>query len=197
MATVTQLRESPFLSEGEPLTKEKLLEFIKDRESFSAKAYKDGDHYSIGYGTKASGPDEVISKKVAEQRLLQDIDTREKFVRNFAKVKGYDWNDSQVNSLVDFHFNTGQKNFLSLTDNGKRSNDEIAIKLPEYNKVDGEFNQGIQNRRFQNQLAFSTPTETNSLQNFAGAPQEQPPQATTQPVAPIKTTPQPEAISSL
>ncbi|NBW29587.1 hypothetical protein EBR37_04360, partial [bacterium] len=157
MATVTQLRESPFLSEGEPLTKEKLLEFIKDRESFSAKAYKDGDHYSIGYGTKASGPDEVISKKVAEQRLLQDIDTREKFVRNFAKAKGYDWNDSQVYSLVDFHYNTGQKNFLALTDNGKRSDEEIAAKMPEYNQVDGKFNQGIQNRRFQNQLAFTTP----------------------------------------
>jgi len=187
MATKAKLDESPFLSEGESFTKDKLLEFIKERESFSAKAYKDGDHYSIGYGTKASSADETISKKVAEQRLLQDIDTREKFVRNFAKVKGYDWNDSQVNSLVDFHYNTGQKNFLALTDNGKRSNDEIAAKLPEYNQVGGEFNQGIQNRRFQNQLAFTTPTKTNSLQNFAGAPQEQPPQATTQPVAPIKT----------
>ena len=186
MATTTKLKESPFLSEGETFTKDKLIEFIKDRESFSPKAYKDGDHYSIGYGTKASGPDETISKKVAEQRLLQDIDTREKFIRNFAKVKGYDWNDSQVHSLVDFHYNTGQKNFLALTDNGKRSNDEIAQKIPEYNQVEGEFNQGIQNRRFQNQLAFTTPTETNSLQNFAGAPQEQPPQATT-PVAPIKT----------
>lgn len=173
MATVTQLRESPFLSEGEPLTKEKLLEFIKDRESFSAKAYKDGDHYSIGYGTKASGPDEVISKKVAEQRLLQDIDTREKFVRNFAKAKGYDWNDSQVYSLVDFHYNTGQKNFLALTDNGKRSDEEIAAKMPEYNQVDGKFNQGIQNRRFQNQLAFTTPTETSSLENFANTAVEQ------------------------
>jgi len=186
MATTTKLDESPFLSEGEAFTKDKLIEFIKERESFSAKAYKDGDHYSIGYGTKASGPDETISKKVAEQRLLQDIDTREKFVRNFAKAKGYDWNDSQVNSLVDFHYNTGQKNFLALTDNGKRSNEEIAAKLPEYNQVDGKFNQGIQNRRFQNQLAFSTPAETNSLETFAGAPaQEQPPVVS-------KTTPQPE-----
>lgn len=187
MAKTTQLNESPFLSEGETFTKDKLLEFIKDRESFSAKAYKDGNQYSIGYGTKASGPDETISKKVAEQRLLAEIDTREKFVRNFAKVKGYDWNDSQVNSLVDFHYNTGQKNFLSLTDNGKRSTEEIASKLPEYNEVGGKFNQGIQNRRFQNQQTFIIPTETNSLQNFAGAPQEQPPQATPQPVAPIKT----------
>ena len=177
MATTTKLNESPFLSEGEAFTKDKLIEFIKDRESFSAKAYKDGDYYSIGYGTRASGPDETISKKVAEQRLLQEIDTREKFIRNFAKVKGYDWNDSQVNSLVDFHYNTGQKNFLALTDNGKRSSDEIAAKLPEYNKVDGEFNQGIQNRRFQNQLAF-------------GTPQEQLPQAT-KPVAPIKVAQQP------
>jgi GH24 family phage-related lysozyme (muramidase) len=190
MATSTKLKESPFLSEGEAFTKDKLIEFIKDRESFSPKAYKDGDHYSIGYGTKASGPDETISKKVAEQRLLQDIDTREKFIRNFAKVKGYDWNDSQVHSLVDFHYNTGQKNFLALTDNGKRSNDEIAQKIPEYNQVGGEFNQGIQNRRFQNQLAFTTPTETNSLQNFAGAPSEQPPQVDATPQPP-KATPTP------
>ena len=48
MATKAKLDESPFLSEGEAFTKDKLLEFIKERESFSAKAYKDGDHYSIG-----------------------------------------------------------------------------------------------------------------------------------------------------
>jgi GH24 family phage-related lysozyme (muramidase) len=192
MATTAQLTEDPFLKEGETLTKDKLIQFIKDREGFSKKAYKDGDHYSIGFGTKASGPGETITYAKADSDLLKELDTREKFIRNFAKVKGYDWNDSQINSLVDFHYNTGQKNFLALTDNGKRSDDEIAAKLPEYNKAGSEFNQGIQNRRFQNQLAFTTPTETNSLQNFAGAPQEQPPQATTS-VAPIKTTPQPEA----
>ena len=173
MATTTKLNESPFLSEGESFTKDKLIEFIKDRESFRSKAYWDTDHYTIGYGTKASGPDEVISKKVAEQRLLKDIDTREKFVRNFAKAKGYDWNDSQVNSLVDFHFNTKQPNFLKLTDYGKRSNDEISQKMLEYNTVEGKHNQGIQNRRFQNQLTFSTPTETNSVKNFANNSVEQ------------------------
>lgn len=167
MATIKNLTDSPFLQDGEVLTKDKLLEFIKAQEGFSKKAYKDGDHYSIGYGTKASGPDEVISKTVAEQRLLKDVDTREKFIRNFAEAKGYDWNDSQVYSLVDFHFNTGQKNFLALTDNGKRSNDEIVKKIPEYNLVDGEHNQTIQNRRWQNALAFATPTDTNSVQNFA------------------------------
>jgi len=182
MAKTAQLTEDPFLSQGEALTKDKLIEFIKDRESFSPKAYKDGDHYSIGYGTKASGPDETISKKVAEQRLLQEIDTREKFVRNFAKAKGYDWNDSQINSLVDFHYNTGQKNFLALTDNGKRSNDEIAAKIPEYNLVDGRFNEGIQNRRLQNQLAFATPTETTPSQSFAGAPQTTATKVAPQPV---------------
>ena len=186
MAIKAQLTEDPFLKEGEALTKDKLIEFIKDREGFSKKAYKDGDHYSIGFGTKASGPGETITYAKADAALLKELDTREKFVRNFAKAKEYDWNDSQVYSLVDFHYNTGQKNFLSLTDNGKRSTDEIAAKIPEYNKVGSEFNQGIQNRRFQNQLAFSTPTETNSLQNFAGAPSEQPPQVTPPPVAPIQ-----------
>jgi len=185
MATPAQFTEDPFLKEGEALTKDKLIQFVKDREGFSKKAYKDGDHYSIGFGTKASGPKDTITYARAEEALLKDLDTREKFVRNFAKVKGYDWNDSQVYSLVDFHYNTGQKNFLALTDKGNRSDEEIAAKMPEYNLVDGKFNQGIQDRRFQNQLAFATPTKTNSLQNFAGAPQEQPPQATL-PVAPIQ-----------
>ena len=35
MATKTQLTEDPFLKEGEALTKDKLIEFIKDREGFS------------------------------------------------------------------------------------------------------------------------------------------------------------------
>ena len=185
MATQAQFTEDPFLKEGEALTKDKLIEFIKDREGFSKKAYKDGDHYSIGFGTKASGPSDTITYAKAEEVLLKDLNTREKFVRNFAKAKDYNWSDSQVYSLVDFHYNTGQKNFLALTGKGTRSDEEIAAKIPEYNLVDGKFNQGIQDRRFQNQLAFATPTKTNSLQNFAGAPQEQPPQATT-PVAPTK-----------
>lgn len=188
MAKTTNLQESPFLKGGEAFTKDKLLEFIRDREKFSAKAYYDIDHYSIGYGTQASGPDEVISKKEAEQRLLKEVDYHEKIVRKFAKDKGYDWNESQVNSLTDFHYNTKVKNWEELTGKGTRTNDEIAKKLLEYNEVEGKHNQGIQNRRWQNHLAFTTPAETDSLTNYAGAPKEQPPQATS-PVAPIKTAP--------
>lgn len=185
MAKTTNLQESPFLKGGEAFTKDKLLEFIRNREKFSAKAYYDIDHYSIGYGTQASGPDEVISKKEAEQRLLKEVDYHEKIVRKFAKDKGYDWNESQVNSLTDFHYNTKVKNWDELTGKGTRTNDEIAQKLLEYNEVGGKHNQGIQNRRWQNHLAFTTPTETNSFSNYAEAPKEQLPQATT-PVAPIQ-----------
>ena len=173
MAKITSLLEPPFLPEGESFTKDKLLEFIRDRESFSAKAYKDGDKYSIGYGTQASSPTEVISKKEAEQRLVKEVDYHEKIVRKFAKDNGYDWNESQVNSLTDFHYNTKVKNWEELTGNGKRTNDEIAQKMLEYNTVDGKHNQGIQNRRWQNHLAFTTPTETNSPQNFANNSVEQ------------------------
>jgi GH24 family phage-related lysozyme (muramidase) len=173
MAKITSLLEPPFLPEGESFTKDKLLEFIRDRESFSAKAYKDGDKYSIGYGTQASSPTEVISKKEAEQRLVKEVDYHEKIVRKFAKDNGYDWNESQVNSLTDFHYNTKVKNWEELTGKGKRTNDEIAQKMLEYNTVDGKHNQGIQNRRWQNHLAFTTPTETNSLQNFANNSVEQ------------------------
>ena len=195
MATTTKLKESPFLKEGEAFTKDKLLEFIRNREKFSAKAYYDIDHYSIGYGTQASGPDEVISKKEAEQRLLKEVDYHEKIVRKFAKDNGYDWNESQVNSLTDFHYNTKVENWDKLTGKGTRTNDEIAEKLLEYNEVGGKHNQGIQNRRWQNHLAFTTPTETNSFPNYAGVPKEQPPQATTPPVAPIKE--QPPVVSKI
>jgi GH24 family phage-related lysozyme (muramidase) len=173
MARQAQFTEDPFLKEGETLTKDKLIEFIKDREGFSKKAYKDGDHYSIGFGTKASSPSDTITYAKANEALLKDLDTREKFVRNFAKAKDYDWSDSQVYSLVDFHYNTGQKNFLALTGKGTRSDEEIAAKMPEYNLVDGKFNQGIQDRRFQNQLAFATPTKTNSVNSFANNSVEQ------------------------
>ena len=188
MATTKKSTETPFLKEGEAFTKDKLIQFVKDKEGFSKKAYWDEDHYTYGFGTKAPNSKATITYAKAEEELLKQIDTSEKFVRNFAKVKGYDWNDSQVYSLVDFHFNTKPGNWSTLTGKGTRTNDEIAEALPQYNLVGGKFNQGIQNRRWQNHLAFTTPTKTDSFQNFAEAPKEQPPQATT-PVAPIKTAP--------
>ena len=168
MSTPTRLTEEPILKAGESLTKDKLVNFIKNKEGFSNVAYKDGSQYSIGYGTKALNPKETISEEEAEQRFLEDLNNRENFIRGFSEKHGYNWDDQQIYSLTDFHYNVGQNNFLNLTGNGKRTSEEIAKKIPEYNTVGGKHNQAIQNRRWQNFLTFSDSVKPD-------APKKQPP----------------------
>ena len=48
------------------------IQFIKDKESFSSKAYKDGKRDSIGYGTEAKGR-KHITREVADAEMKEHI----------------------------------------------------------------------------------------------------------------------------
>lgn len=50
------------------------VDLIKKFEGFSPKAYWDYYHYSIGYGTRANSPDEVITQQEAEIRLRKHVE---------------------------------------------------------------------------------------------------------------------------
>ena len=66
-----------------PVIDEALVNFVKKQEGFSAKAYGDYKQYSIGYGTRANSPDEVITEAEAEQRLRVELSAAEKSVESF------------------------------------------------------------------------------------------------------------------
>lgn len=61
-----------------------LLSWMKKEEGFSAKAYPDYHQYSIGYGTKANSPTEVIDETEAEKRLTIELSAAEQSVESFA-----------------------------------------------------------------------------------------------------------------
>jgi len=129
MSTPTRLTEEPILKAGESLTKDKLVNFIKNKEGFSNVAYKDGSQYSIGYGTRALNPKETISEKEAEQRFLEDLNNRENFIRGFSEKHGYNWDDQQIYSLTDFHYNVGDTTYHFMDTKKQTLNNISQVKV--------------------------------------------------------------------
>jgi lysozyme len=123
------------------------IDYIKKTEGFRARPYGDYKQLSIGYGTKANSPDEVIDEKEAEKRMIEKLTGFQKTVLNYNNKYGYNWNQSQIDALTSFTYNTGEGNLKKLLGDGKRSNEEIAVKMKEYNIAGGEVNQGLVKRR--------------------------------------------------
>ena len=82
-----------------------LINFVKDREGpFQAKAFSDYAQYSIGWGTKANSPSEVITKEEGERRLVQELSKAVSSVLAAVKVP---LNDNQVAALASLAYNAG------------------------------------------------------------------------------------------
>ena len=124
-----------------------LIDFIKTTEGFRARPYGDYKQLSIGYGTKANSPDEVIDEKEAEKRMIEKLTDFQKTVLGYNSKYGYNWDQSQIEALTSFTYNAGEGNLNKLLAGGKRSNQEIASKMREYNQAGGEINQGLVKRR--------------------------------------------------
>lgn len=132
-----------------------LLDLIKAKEGFSAKAFWDHKQWSIGYGTQAKDGSEVITKEEAEKRLSADVEKRKAYVLNFGKKNGYAWGEQQVDALTSFIYNLGYGALDSVTGKGKRSNEEIAKAMLQYNKASGQVNAGLAKRRGEETALFS------------------------------------------
>lgn len=129
-----------------------LVEFIKKHEDFSNVPYWDFKQYSIGYGTKALPTDKFISKQEAMRRLIKEVEKHRTAVIKAKEQWGYNWTPDQINALTSFRYNVGS--LAKLTDNGTRSNEEIAKKILEYNKAGGKPAKGLINRRKYEQMMF-------------------------------------------
>ena len=131
---------------GQPVTSysERLLNYIKSTEGFEATAKWDKKQWSNGYGTKAkfptggqsdTGPKETVDKATAEARMTNYLQSAVSRVIAYGKEKGYKWGQGQIDALTSFSYNAGIGALDQLTDGGKRSNEEIAAKILEYNKA--------------------------------------------------------------
>lgn len=124
---------------------EALVAAVKKFEGFSARAYGDYKQYSIGYGTKANSPDEVITEAEADQRLRAEIAVAAKSVETFCPnaPKGV------KQAMIDMTYNVGpvwQHNDLGkLVKAG--SYEEAKAHVLQYNHAGGVVNEGLTKRR--------------------------------------------------
>lgn len=122
-----------------------LVGVVKNFEGFYANPYGDHGQMSIGYGTRAKDGDSEIDDDEATRRLNDELAMhRDRVVAHDAKY-GYKLTPHQVDALTSFDYNTGS--LEQLTGGGKRTTQQIADAMLEYNKASGKKLPGLVNRR--------------------------------------------------
>ena len=111
-----------------------LTDYIKSKETFTAKAFWDNKQYTNGYGTEALSPTEIITEEEAVRRLNKDLSQRRNFVATYSANNNRNWSPDQIDALTSFVFNLGTGTLNQLTDKGTRTDTQIAAKILEYNK---------------------------------------------------------------
>ena len=123
----------------------------------SCKAYWDFQQYSIGFGTRATGENEILTREQAEARLAEEVAGFREGVISRGRRWNYTWSENQINALTSFSYNLGLGGLDRLTANGSRSNTEIASKMLLYVNVtppDPKVTIGLTNRRAREQALF-------------------------------------------
>ena len=147
-----------------------IIDLIKGFEGYReqlpdgrCKAYLDYKQYSIGFGTQATGPNEILTREQAEARLVEEVAGFREGVISRGRRWGYTWTENQINALTSFSYNLGlgsvtvYKGLTQLTANGSRSNTEIAQKMLLYVNVDPpdpKVRLGLSRRRAREQALF-------------------------------------------
>lgn len=123
---------------------DKLLELVKNFEGFEAHAFEDYDQFSIGYGSVAKSPDEVITEEEATKRLTDELqDAQNELLPALAK-KNWSLNENQLDALTSFTYNTGRGVYVI---NESKTIDEMPSHMIQYVKAGGETLQGLVDRR--------------------------------------------------
>lgn len=132
---------------------------IKKYEGLRLSAYKAVSaekYYTIGYGHygKDVSKSTRITKETAEKLLQKDIKKAEKAVNIYQPL--YSFNQNQYDALVSFAYNIG--GIKQLTNNGKRTIEQIASAIPLYCKAGGVKLNGLVKRRNEELTLFLTAT---------------------------------------
>jgi GH24 family phage-related lysozyme (muramidase) len=171
-------------AEGGPSDKKKIIDlavedmfeddtlaskFIKYNEGFLPAPKWDNRQWTWGYGTEAPlprdknvevPPDLNITREKAHGDLLGYLDKEiVNNLNNYSERHNYNWNNNQIDALTSFLTNLGYSTIHQLTDNGTRSNEEIAEKIPEYDKERNEAGElevveGLTKRRIRERTYF-------------------------------------------
>jgi len=132
-----------------------LIEYIKSKEGFHARAFWDYNQYTNGYGTRARRATEVITEAEAERRLAQDVQRRRDYVVAFGLRNGRNWSDEQINALTSFIYNGGYGWLGQVTANNSRTDEEIMAAIKLYDKAGGQRLAGLTQRRAEESAWFA------------------------------------------
>ena len=81
---------------------QEIIDVIKDFEGFRSKAYWDNSQWTVGYGTRASGPDVTVTRAEAEKLLRKALaNTYEPVVNDFCKKNGKQPTQQQFDAMLD------------------------------------------------------------------------------------------------
>lgn len=118
---------------------------IKKFEGYTPKAQWDYQQHSVGYGTKAKYPGEVIDKPEAERRFKAEVDGARAIVEQVAPNAPPGWKDA----LTSLTYNSGGKWARSGLGAAIQKGDyqEAARIYAQYNKAGGKTLPGLVNRR--------------------------------------------------
>ena len=87
---------------------QEIIDVIKDFEGFRSKAYWDNSQWTVGYGTRASGPDVTVTKAEAEKLLRKVLaSTYEPIVNDFCEENGKQPTQQQFDAMLDLTYNVG------------------------------------------------------------------------------------------
>lgn len=110
------------------------IDFIADREGFTPTAYKDGNHYSIGYGTYATAAEvasgAAISQADAKERMRAEAQKAQDYVDSTFHPAG-GLNANQNTSLVSMMYNVGSAGptLINAVNNGTTAQAQAAMNL--------------------------------------------------------------------
>lgn len=123
------------------------VNFIKSKEGFSSKAYQDGSQWSIGYGTRASGPNEVITESEAENRLASELSQAASQTDQRLASRNIQLTQYQKEALYSYTYNRGAGGLDQLLNNSDGNWQSISNNMPLYWGSNTSAQKGLINRR--------------------------------------------------
>ena len=134
-----------------------LINFLKGAEDFRGEAYKDGDGYSIGYGSSGAKEGDTITEEEALARLNKDLEWVNQSYDN--SVTNKDLNVNQANAVKSLIYNIGAPNW-------EKSKAKEALNAGDYDTFEKEMREfrmsgdqvlpGLEKRRDDEMKLFKT-----------------------------------------
>lgn len=135
----------------EHATSEDAIQFIKDWEGFSPKAFWDVSQWTVGYGT-AGVKGQTMTPEQADAAMRTHLALVDKAINQFASSKGLNLTQSQHDALASFSFNCGtawMRNTGRLVNavTGGKDGNEFLFAICLWANVSGSPDVGVLKRR--------------------------------------------------